>query len=144
MDLTPQMDRDNYSRMLVSLKVYNQVGGLLKMTAEQLKNIPKEVMIALAPNEIALVWDKLPNHLQNDCEMSKYRFCFEHHDYDGGGVGDSSSDQGDGPIPRKLFCCYCKISDVTISAENRIKTSDGGKRMISLNPLSCCKQTTRQ
>lgn len=136
MNLTPQMERDCYSKMLLSLKVYNQVGGLQKMTAEQLENMPKEVMIALAPNEIALVWDKLPNHLKNDSDISKYRFCFEHHCSD----DDSSSDQGDGPIPRKLFCCYCKISDVNIRAENRIKTSDGRKRSITLNPLSCCKQ----
>ena len=135
MILTPQMDRDNYSKMLRSLKAFNQVGGLQKMTAEQLKNMPKEVMIALASNEIALVWDKLPERLQNDSDMLKYCFCYEHHNSD-----DSNSDDYDGPIPRKLFCCYCKISDVNITAENSVKTSGGRKRSRSLDPFSCCKQ----
>ena len=36
------------------------------MTQEQLENMPKELMISLASNKIALVWDKLPDHLKHD------------------------------------------------------------------------------
>lgn len=113
------MERDNYTKMLQSLKVYKQVGGLLKMTREQLKNMPKEVMITLSANEIALVWDKLPDHVKNDSEMLKYRFCHEHHS-----SSDQDIDENDGPPPRKIFCCYCKISDVNITAENPIQLSE--------------------
>lgn len=135
MSLTPQMDRDNYTKMLQSLKVYNQVGGLSKMSKEQLENMPKEVMIALAPNEIARVWDKLPNHLKNDSDMLKYRFCHEHHN-----SSDTNGDEADGPFPRRLYCCYCKVSDVNIAAENCIKSTEGDTTIASmLNYLSCCK-----
>lgn len=128
------MDQDNYTKMLMSLKVYNEVGGLLKMTMEQLENMPKDVMINLAPNEIALVWDKLPEHLKNDSDMLKYRFCHEHYCAD-----DANSDQADGPPPRRLFCCYCKVSGVNITTDNCIKTTHVENKMTSiLNFLGCC------
>lgn len=133
MSVTPQMDRANYTKMLLSLKAYNEVGGLRKMTAKQLEHMPKEVMIALAPNEIALVWNKLPEHIKSDVDVLKYQYCTEHY-------SSSSSnldvDEGDGPAPRRLFCCYCKISDVNITAER----PRGLKRKLSLSPLNCCKQ----
>lgn len=134
MSLTPQMDRDNYTKMLSSIRAYYQMGGLRKMTAEQLENMPKEVMIWSAANEIAFVWDKLPNHIKSDPDMAKYQFCFEHCNNT-----QVDRDEGDGPMQRKLFCCYCKISDVNIKAENSIKTTEGVRRSISLNPLNCCK-----
>ena len=134
--VTPQMDRDNYTKMLSAVKAYYRAGGLVKMTREQLENMPKEVMIGLAPNEIAPVWDKLPIHMQTDVDMVKYQFCTEH--YNSTNVNDD--DEGDGPIPRKLFCCYCKIGDVNVTTENSIKTQEEGKSCISLNPFNCCKQ----
>lgn len=138
MSFTTQMSRDKFEEMFYSLKSYRDAGGLVKMTRKQLEHMPKEVMICLAPNEIALVWDKLPNHLQHDRDMLKYQFCYEHN------ISDSESsniDVNDGPPTRKLFCCYCKISDVTISTENSMKTSTDGRKEKGiglLNPLSCC------
>lgn len=140
---TPQVERDNYTKMLQSLKDYRKVGGLVKMTRKQLENMPKEVMVSLAPNEIALVWDKLPNHLQNDTDMLKFNFCYDHNISD----SDSSNiDANDGPLARRLLCCYCKISDVSISAENSIRTKmDGGKKGVGLlNPLSYCCSSKSQ
>ena len=144
MSLTPSMERDNYTKMLQSLKAYKEVGGLLKMSAKQLENMPKEVLIALAPNEIALVWDRLPNHMKNDSEMLKYQFCYEH-SRSSDSESSSNTDVNDGPLTRRLFCCYCKISDVTISAENSIQTRmDGKNKGIGLlNPLSCCSSSSK-
>lgn len=134
--LTPEIERDNYTKMLLSIKVYKRVGGLQNMTPEQLKNMPKEVMISLAPNEIALVWDKLPNHLKIDGDIIKYRFCYEHY----AATDEPNVDVGDGPIPRRLFCCYCKMRDVKITGENRTETNESGTRNTSLlNSLFCHK-----
>jgi hypothetical protein len=132
------MERDNYTKMLQAIKVYNLVGGLQKMTREQLENMPKEVMISLAPYEIALVWDKLPNHLKNDSDMESYRFCYEHHT--SSDDSNEEKDVADGPIPRKLFCCYCKISDVKIKTKTTVRTMDGTNEKNSFDYLGCCKQ----
>jgi hypothetical protein len=132
------MECDKYTKMLQAAKIYHSVGGLQKMTLEQLENTPKEVMISLASNEIALVWDKLPNNLKHDPDIENYRFCYEHHS----SSDDSNEDKdvADGPIPRKLFCCYCKISDVKIKTETNVKSMDGAKEKNSFNYLACCKQ----
>lgn len=135
---SPEMDRNSYTKMLQSLKVYRQVGGLQNMTREQLENMPKEVMISLAPNQIALIWDKLPDRLKNDCDMLNYRFCYEHYsiDYD----SNEERDVGDCPIPRKLYCCYCKISDVKIKAQTSVEQRENGNTRKSLDYLNCCKR----
>ena len=114
---------DKYAKMLQAVKVYHLVGSLQKMTQEQLENMPKELMISLASNEIALVWDKLPDHLKQDPDMENYQFCYEHHSSSDDSNGEK--DVADGPIPRKLFCCYCKISDVKIKTETILKTTAG-------------------
>lgn len=137
MSCTPQMDPDKDTESFFhSLKAYRDAGGLVKMSRKQLEHMPKEVMICLAPNEIALVWDKLPNHLQHDRDMLKYQFCYDHN------ISDSESsniDVNDGPLTRKLFCCYCKVSDVTINTENSTSTDVRKEKSIGLlNPLSCC------
>lgn len=123
------MDADNYSKMLLSLEAYRRAGGLQQMTSKEIENMPKEVMIILAQDEIALVWEKLPEKLKNDSEMTKYQFCYEHSNSD-----DSDRDVGDGPLPRKIFCCYCKISDVSI------KTSESKKRWGMLDAPGRCSQ----
>lgn len=139
MSLTPKVDRENYTKMLLSLKAFKDVGGLVKMTSKQLENMPKEVMITLAPNEIALVWEKLPTDLKTDSDMLKYQFCYEHP------VNGSSSDVEEGPVPRRLFCCYCKVSDVSITAENCMKTTEENRsksaNILNLFSCCCCKST---
>lgn len=142
MFVTPKMDRDNYTKMLLSLKAYSRAGGLVKMSTEELENMPKEVMIALASKEIAVVWHKLPNNLKCDTDIKKYQYCDEHYNNrkNGGcGGGEEEEDEGDGPAPRKIFCCYCKIRDVKITTENSLQNISGMKRSLNLNPLNCCK-----
>lgn len=130
--VTPQMDPDCYMKMFLTLKAYREAGGLRKMTEKQLEDMPKEVMIALAPNEIAHVWNKLPNHIKNDIDMVKYQFCNEHYN-----KNSLDAHENDGPIPRKFFCCYCNVSDVKITT----KTPKEIRRSRSIpNPLNCCKQ----
>jgi hypothetical protein len=133
--VTPEMDRIGYKKMHSSLKAFSRAGGLLAMTAEELENMPKEVMICCAPNEIAVVWNKLPEQLKSDPDILRFQYCTEH--YNNKSWGD---DEIDGPAPRRIFCCYCKISDVNIKAENCLKTSAGEKRGILLNLLKCCKR----
>lgn len=124
------MNADEYHKMLLSLEAYRRTGGLQKMSAKELENMPKEVMIILAQDEIALVWEKLPEELKNDSDMIKYQFCCEHSSSGGSDQDDCDDDRS----PRKLFCCYCKISDVII------KTSERRKRSRMLDPLSRCNQ----
>lgn len=118
MDFTPEMDREAIKRMGHSLIAYSRLRSLKKMSKGQLADMPKEVMISCAANEIASVWEILPKHLQEDIDILKYKYCYEHH-MDNASVGTSnSSDVNDGPIPRKLFCCYCTIDDCNIGANN--------------------------
>ncbi|KAJ8911233.1 hypothetical protein NQ315_012220 [Exocentrus adspersus] len=98
---TPQMDRESIRNMGQSLIAYSRLRTLTKMSRQQLANIPKEVIIACASNEIALVWEKLPDHLREDIDILKYQYC-------------------DGPNLRKIFCCYCKVSDVIIATDNEV------------------------
>ena len=64
-----------------ALLAYSRLRSLLKMSEKQLADMPKEVSIGCASHEIALVWDKLPEQLRNDQDVSKYRFCEEHHEH---------------------------------------------------------------
>lgn len=133
MSYTTQMERDSYKKMYLSLKAYSRAGGLLKMTTAELEHMPKEVMIACAPSEIALVWEKLPEKLKTDIDVLKYQYCTDHYQ------DIESEDVGDGPAVRRLFCCYCQVNDVNITTENCIKTSKGFRRFLSFNCLNCCK-----
>ena len=134
MSFTPQMERDSYKKMQLALKAFSRSGGLLKMTSEELRNMPKEVMIACAPQEIALVWNKLPEQLKNDIDVMKYQYCDEHWST------NSGDDEIDGPGVRKIFCCYCKMNDVNIRSEDCANTSNSLRRICSLDCLNCCKQ----
>ena len=124
--------------MLQAVKVYYLVGSLQKMTQEQLENMPKKLMIRLASNEVALVWDKLPDHLKHDPDMENCQSCYEHQSSSDDSNGEK--DVADRPIPRKLFCCYCQISDVKIKTKNIPKPTAGTKEKNSSNYLTCSKQ----
>lgn len=118
---TPVMDRENIKRMGHSLIAFSRLRSLLKMSKQQLADMPKEVMIACAAHEIALVWEKLPRHLQEDIDVLKYQYCLEHYP-----TNDDSSpnfDVIDGPVPRKILCCYCKLRDVNIASNNEVNTT---------------------
>lgn len=114
--ITPTMDRERVKQMGHSLIAFSRLRSLLKMSKQQLADMPKEVMIGLASHEIGLVWDKLPTHLQNDVDILKYQYCTEHYlnDY------EDNIDVNDGPIPRKMFCCYCKVNDVNVASNNNV------------------------
>ena len=133
------MDRENIKRMGHSLIAFSRLRSLLKMSKQQLADMPKEVMIGCAAHEIALVWDKLPEHLQNDVDILKYQYCQEHYSNDDKDDSCSNVDVNDGPPPRKLFCCYCKVRDVNVAANNevRVTSSSSAKRRLTYN--HCCK-----
>lgn len=135
---TPAMDRESIKRMGHSLIAFSRLRSLMKMSKQQLADMPKEVMIGCAAREIALVWDKLPEHLQNDIDILKYQYCQEHYSSD----GDSGNnvDVNDGPPPRKIFCCYCKVRDVNVASNNEIHVSPSlpKKRRLIHDPY-CCK-----
>lgn len=110
------MKKDNTKKISNSLQVFFKSHSLSSMTQEELLNLPKEVIIACASQEIAFVWFKLPKHLQDDPDIEKYRFCDQHHNIE----DDLDVDVNDGPPPRKIFCCYCNIKDNYISSKNNI------------------------
>lgn len=117
--LTPEMDRDNIKRMAHSLTAFSRLRSLLKMSEQQLATMPKEVIIACAPHEIALVWDKLPKHLQDDFDILKYQYCTDHYGSNSDTLTNQSNmDVNDGPPPRKIFCCYCKVREVHVVSDN--------------------------
>lgn len=147
METTPQMDRQQLKRMGHSLIAFSRLRSLTKMSRQQLADMPKEVMIACAPNEIALVWEKLPEHLQNDIDILKYQYCTEHTTTaaaaaDDFANGDVERDENDGPPPRRLICCYCNVNEVNVATDNTIEispdmTSEAEPRAERLF-LNCC------
>jgi hypothetical protein len=129
------MDRESIKRMSHALKAYSKVRDLRKMTKSELAYMPKEVIITCASNEIAHVWDKLPQHLQEDPDVVKYRFCVEHqYDCDG-------ADVNDGPPTRRLFCCYCKVQDITVGNNNDVEmVKNDCKDSQTVGSFFCCNQ----
>lgn len=133
--ITPAMDRANIKRMGHSLVAFSKLRSLTKMSKEQLADMPKEVIIGCAAHEIAIVWDKLPKHLQNDIDILKYQYCQDH--YSNSNDDNSNIDVNDGPPPRKIFCCYCKLRDVNVVSNNEINVSTPDDKTRKL-PRNCC------
>lgn len=125
--MTPTEDRECIKRMGHSLIAFSRLRSLTKMSKQQLADMPKEVMISCAPNEIAIVWDKLPEHLQNDIDMLKYQYCTEHYSSEGDAAAAAAAlndtDVNDGPAPRRIYCCYCRVRDITVASNNDLKIS---------------------
>lgn len=113
------MDRESIQRMAYSLNAFSKMGSLMKMSKRQLANLPKEVIIACCSNEIALVWDKLPKHLQDDIDVLKYQYCSDHYNTS----NNVQNDVNDGPPPRRLVCCVCNMSDVNVVSDNTVDLS---------------------
>lgn len=129
MDITPEIDRQQLKRMGHSIIAFSRLRSLMKMSRQQLSDMPKEVMIACAPHEIALVWDKLPQHLQNDIDILKYQYCLEHSNNNS--ENDINGDVNDGPPPRKLICCYCNMNDVNVASDNLVDLSSSSSTTTS-------------
>lgn len=129
------MDRISITQMANSLRVFSRKRSLLKMTKEELANMPKEVMIACAPEEIALVWEKLPTHLHDDIDILKYQYCTEHH-----GSSDSSPDVdvNDGPPPRRMICCFCNMKQVEIASNNSMHVNPSMEPAEEVFDNCCC------
>lgn len=89
------------------------------MTEEELANLPKEVMVSCVPEEIVYVYNKLPENLKQDPDIIKYLYCTEHYN-----EADSDNDVADGPPPRRVFCCYCNINEVSMGSANAIEVSN--------------------
>lgn len=136
MEITSQMERDNYKKMKNSLQAFSKKQSLLKMSKYELSNMPKEVILACAANEIALVWEKLPEHLQNDIDILKYQYCQDHYNMSKNGY---SCDTVDGPPPRRIFCCYCQVRDVNVTNNSGGTLSTSGQRSY-LSRHFCCRQ----
>lgn len=97
------MKRTEVKEMAKSLKAFSRVGTLSEMNKDELKRMPKEVIIACCSHEIALVWDKLPDDLKNDTDIKQYQFCDEHYNH----AEDINVDVNDGPPPKRMFCSFC-------------------------------------
>lgn len=129
MELTPKMDRENIKKMAHSLLAYSRLRSLVKMSEKQLADMPKEVMIACAPAEIALVWEKLPEHMRNDIDMLKYQYCIEN---------DFLEEQMSNSNSEKVICCFCNMGDIGIASDNSVslEVAESTKR---INIFSCCR-----
>lgn len=91
-------DRE-FEEMIRSLHHYtcnNRFPSMFFLNTEQLKSIPKEVMVALMPEDIPLVWNRLPEDVRED--LHGYQRCVEHTTSSGGDVG---------PIVLIKDCVYC-------------------------------------
>lgn len=133
------MDRESIKRMSHALRVYSIRRRLDRMSAEEFENLPKEVILACAADQIAQVWHKLPEHLQKDEDIFQYTYCTEHFG------NNNNEDEFDGSPPKRLFCCYCNMSDVTIDVgksnqdgSNDDDDNDNSKCYKILS--SCCNQ----
>lgn len=76
-----KLNSEEFEAMLKSLKHYscnNKFPSMFFLRADQLKTIPKDVMIALMSDEIHLVWDRLSEELRKDKDMNRYARCTEH------------------------------------------------------------------
>lgn len=136
--MTSEIDYVKIKNMGQTLIAYSRLRTLTKMSRQQLAYMPKEVLIGCAANEIALVWDMLPEDLRNDSVVSKYQHCMEHY---GENTDDSEdSDANDGPIPRKIFCCYCNVGSLNIVSDNTIGTPSPTASCCGflLNPFTGC------
>lgn len=124
MDSNPKTERETLKKNSVALRAFQKCGGLLGMSREELKYMPKEVMIACAADEIAYVWDKLPEKLRNDIDVLKYQYCLKHYNNNVRVDGDTI----DGPPPRRLFCCYCNIEDISVDNTVEMNVATNGKK----------------
>lgn len=134
-----KMDRDSIKRMSHSLRAYSKTRSLTSLTRAELADMPKEVIIACASDEIGYVWHKLPKHLQEDDDIYSYGFCIDHHGED---PHDRNSDRIDGPPPRRYLCCYCNVQDVKVVNRTTEKHCDGKEETADKSLLQsfCCIQ----
>lgn len=94
-----KMEDREFRKMMRALHQYtcnNRFPSMFFLNVEQLSAIPKEVMVALMPEDIPLVFDRLHDDVKS--ELAGYQRCVEH----------TTRYRGDvGPIVLKKDCIYC-------------------------------------
>lgn len=73
-----------------------------ELSSEQLKFIPKIILIQNLAKHIDYLWDKLPEYLKKDPELHSYRQCQEHYNQ------PWQESHIDGPLPLIKDCDKCK------------------------------------
>lgn len=74
---------------------------ILRFDIEELRHIPKDVLLRVFGDYVEFVWDKLPEHIKADPEVRSYRHCFEHYNQ------PWQRTHIDGPAPMKKDCDEC-------------------------------------
>lgn len=94
-----KLNDEEFKAMMMSLRHYdfnNRFPSMFFLNAEQLKTIPKEVMVGLMDRDIPLVWERLPEGVKQD--LKGYQRCNDH----------TTRYRGDvGPLVSKKDCIYC-------------------------------------
>lgn len=75
---------------------------IYNLTADQLKYIPKIILLRQFYNYIDYLWDRLPDHIKADLEIQQYRRCLKHYNL------PSHQTHIDGPPPLIKNCSECQ------------------------------------
>ena len=81
--------------------IVSDICDVNSLTTEQLKYIPKVVLLQEFHNYIDHLWDRLPEHIKADSEVQQYRRCLKHYNL------PSQHTHIDGPAPLRKNCCEC-------------------------------------
>lgn len=73
-----------------------------ELSSEQLKFIPKIILLQNFTKHIDYLWDKLPEYLKKDPEVLSYRQCQKHYNQ------PWQETHIDGPLPLIKDCNKCK------------------------------------
>lgn len=74
---------------------------ILRLSAEELRFIPKVILLQEFGQYVDRLWEKLPEHLTADREVQGYRRCFKHYNQ------PWQRDHIDGPTPYVKDCVIC-------------------------------------
>jgi len=74
---------------------------ILTLTAEQLRYVPKIVLLQKFGYYVEFLWDRLPEHIKPDSEVQQYRRCLKHYNL------PSQRTHIDSPAPLIKDCDEC-------------------------------------
>ncbi|KAL6421593.1 hypothetical protein ACFW04_014322 [Cataglyphis niger] len=102
---------------------------ILELTAEQLRFIPKTILLRHFSRYVDRVWEKLSEYIKADTEVRRYRRCLEHYNR------PWQRTHIDGPAPLIKDCSECNSRSGTVdaTATGRIaasQSSDGRSRFV--------------
>ena len=78
------------------------VSDIRELTSEQLKDIPKIVLLRDFCKHIDDLWDRLPEYIRVDPEVQQYRRCVKHYNC------PWQQTHIDGPAPLIKNCSVCR------------------------------------